>query len=285
MPELYELSHDKRLRNHFNIDKKRRTDQHRQSTPHFHSYYELYYMQEGSCRFFLKDTVYNLEKGHILVIPPGEYHIVSYEKKGLHDRYALYFDEQGLDDSIKAYLADKYKNITGPRHFMVSPDAEAELLPLLNRMLELYRLDNRYGDLLLHYLFPAFILFLTRNGIPILSPVKKTSLESSLQKAARYIAASYSSPITLEDAASVAGFTPTYFSRKFKELAGIGFRDYLTHLRLRESTHLLRATKLTIQEISEACGFSSSNYFGDVFHSVYGMSPREYRKSEEEIAQ
>ena len=283
MPDLYDLSYDKRLRNHFNIDKKRRTDQHRQSSPHFHSYYELYYMQEGSCRYFLKDTVYNLEKGHILIVPPGEYHIVSYEKKGLHDRYALYFDDQALDDSIKAYLTAHYENIRAPRHFMIPLDLESQFLPLLNKMLELYRMDNEYGDLMLHYMFPTFILYLSRNGGPISSPIKKTSLEASLQKAARYIAANYSSSISLEDAAAEAGFTPTYFSRKFKELAGIGFRDYLTHLRLRESTRLLRTTSHSIQEVAEACGFSSSNYFGDVFHSVYGMSPREYRKIEEEI--
>ena len=77
MSELQELSKDKRLRNHFNIDKKRRTNHHVQSSPHFHSYYEIYYMQEGSCRCFLENTVYNLERGHFLVIHPGEYHIVQ----------------------------------------------------------------------------------------------------------------------------------------------------------------------------------------------------------------
>ncbi|HBB60961.1 MAG TPA: hypothetical protein DCZ61_04110 [Lachnospiraceae bacterium] len=282
MPELQELSQDKRLRNHFNIDKKRRTNHHRQSSPHFHSYYEIYYMQEGSCRIFLKETVYNLEKGHFLIIPPGEYHIVTYEQKGLHDRYTLYFDEQRLDDAVRMYLASIQTAPAVPYHLMVREEQEPELSFLLNRMLEFYRLNNPYGEMMLQYLFPLFLVYLSQNACPVSSPVRKTSLEISLQKAARYIASNYSSPITLDDAAAAAGFTPTYFSRKFKEMVGIGFRDYLTHLRLKESARLLRSTRLSIQEIADACGFSSSNYFGDVFHSVYGMSPREYRKSEEE---
>ena len=281
MSELQELSKDKRLRNHFNIDKKRRTNHHVQSSPHFHSYYEIYYMQEGSCRCFLENTVYNLERGHFLVIHPGEYHIVTYEQKGLHDRYTLYFDDQRLDESMKSYLRQKREDWVLPRHFMIREELEPEFLSLLARMLEFYRMNNDYGEMMLRYLFPVFLLYLWHNASPVTAAAKEDSLETGLQNAARFIGANYMRPITLKDAACEAGFTPTYFSKKFKELAGISFKDYLTHLRLKESVRLLRSTRMSIQEIAEACGFSGSNYFGDVFHSVYGVSPREYRKKEE----
>ena len=140
MSELQELSKDKRLRNHFNIDKKRRTNHHVQSSPHFHSYYEIYYMQEGSCRCFLENTVYNLARGHFLVIHPGEYHIVTYEQKGLHDRYTLYFDDQRLDESMKSYLRHNKEDWLLPRHFMIREEQEPEFLSLLGRMLEFYRM-------------------------------------------------------------------------------------------------------------------------------------------------
>jgi len=35
---------------------------------------------------------------------------------------------------------------------------------------------------------------------------------------------------------------------------------------------------LEIGEIAEKCGFSSSNYFGDAFKKINGISPRQYRK-------
>ena len=66
-----------------------------------------------------------------------------------------------------------------------------------------------------------------------------------------------------------------------KALAGIGFRDYLAHMRLKEAARLLRTTQRPIQEIACHCGFTSSNYFGDVFRSAYKVSPREYRRREE----
>jgi AraC-like DNA-binding protein len=182
---------------------------------------------------------------------------------------------------MKSYLRHNKEDWLLPRHFMIREELEPEFLSLLGRMLEFYRMNNDYGEMMLRYLFPVFLLYLRHNASPVTAAAKEDSLETGLQNAARFIGANYMRPITLKDAAREAGFTPTYFSKKFKELAGISFKDYLTHLRLKESVRLLRSTRMSIQEIAEACGFSGSNYFGDVFHSVYGVSPREYRKKEE----
>ena len=69
----------------------------------------------------------------------------------------------------------------------------------------------------------------------------------------------------------------TYFSKRFKALTGFGFLEYLTQTRLQAAQELLTATEMSIGDISEACGFSSSNYFGDVFRRCCGMSPSDYR--------
>ena len=104
MADLMELSQDKRLRNHFNIDKKCRTSRHHQSSPHFHSYYELYFMKEGNCKYFLLDTVYELKKGDFILVPPEAYHIVSYDREGIHERYTLYFDQKKIDEGLLPFI-------------------------------------------------------------------------------------------------------------------------------------------------------------------------------------
>ena len=281
MPDLKDLSQDRRLRNHFNIDKKRRTNHHRQSAPHFHSYYELYYMQEGSCRCWLTDTAYTLEKGEFILIPPEEYHLFTYDQQGMHDRFTVYFDSERLADAMGPFL-DSIKNLpVRASHFQIIPAFEEELVHMMDRMLEYYRMENEYGELMLSHMVPVFLLFLMRHIREVPEKGRSSSTDAALQRAAQYIADHYSEPLTLEDAAAVAGFTPAYFSRSFKGLAGIGFRDYLTHLRLKEAARLLRSTQLSIQDISARCGFTTSNYFGDVFRSVYKVSPRAYRRREE----
>ena len=280
MPELKDLSHDKRLRNHFNIDKKRRTNRHKQNAPHFHSYYELYYLEEGSSRFFLTEQVYRIHKGDLLIIAPGDYHMCSYDEPGVHDRYALYFDKEKIDPDLWHYLS-YFPTIPGrAAHLHIKEAERTGFEALLSRMLTLYRLETPYAEKMLDYLLPCLLLFLAKNTEEPQSHYDDAY--ARLASASHYIGEHFMEEITLEQVASIAGFTPTYFSRKFKELAGIGFRDYLTHIRLREAERLLKSTKLSVQEISLRCGFSSGNYFGDVFRSVYKVSPREYRKGASE---
>ena len=278
---LHSLSQDKRLRNHLNVDKKRRSNQHWQSSSHFHPYYEMYFMEEGSCKFFVKENVYSLNTGDFLLIPPGELHLASYDQEGFHDRYTVYFDLEMFPPSLFPYLPFRMEDTLAPLHSNIREDFRSDIFLILARMLEAFRMNTEYGDLLNEHLFPLLMMFLSRHTSPIEAGKQQTETERSMAKATRYLAAHYKEAITLEDAAAVAGFSPSYYSRKFKEIVGISFREYLTHLRLREASMLLRNSSLSVREISDSCGFTSANYFGDVFKSMYHTSPREYRRMEE----
>ena len=278
MAEAGGLSYDKRLRNHFNIDRKRRSSNHRQSAPHFHSYYELYYLQEGACRVFVLDRLYELRKGDLLLISPGEYHIVTYEAKGLHDRYTVYFDSEKLHSDLLPYLSFLPGKDQRASHFLIAPPWETEMDHQLARMLEYYRTATPMADLMLEHMFSVFLLYLAQHFSPIDLSSRMDESASALETAARFIGAHFREEISLGEVAAEVGFTPSYFSRKFKEMTGIGFREYLLHTRLLEGERLLNSTSLSIGEISRQCGFSSGNYFGDAFRSLYHMSPRQYRK-------
>lgn len=266
-----------RLRNSISLDKKRRTGQHQQSAPHFHNYYELFYTRTGKCRFFLSDRVYDLTAGDFLLIEPGDLHMSRYDwSVPYNDRFIIYFEDKKVDPKIRKYL----NLIRDEKKFSVRPEIQEKILDYQNRMLELYLKKTEFDDLYLHFMFQDFLLFLTQNADPAESPAQAGSLEVSLEKAAQYISTHYADPLTLAGVAKIAGFTPTYFSRRFKEFSGTGFREFLNHVRLNNASQLLRSTDLSIQEISQRCGFSSSNYFGDSFRAAYGKSPREYRKAD-----
>ena len=284
MPELHELSKDRRLRNHFNIDKRRRTSHHSQPDPHFHSYYEFYYLIDGACRFFVLDTMYTLSAGDLMICAPGEYHRNSYYGPKVHDRYTVYFDTQRITEDLVPYLDFLPKAPSDQRQYHLPEPAQAAFLALQDYMLAQYQLDSPGGELALMHLLPVYLLFLSQNAVPISPEAQQTSqTELALQAAARYIAAHYGDPLTLDQVSRLSGFSPTYFSRKFKDFAGLSFSNYLAHIRLREAARLLRSSDLPVSEISMRCGFSGANYFGDVFRQAYGISPRAYRNREEEL--
>lgn len=77
--------------------------------------------------------------------------------------------------------------------------------------------------------------------------------------------------------------SPTYYSKKFKQITGVGFKEYLTKTRLYEATELLTHTSLNVTEIAIRCGFNDGNYFGDAFRKEFGLSPLQYRKRQKNL--
>jgi AraC-like DNA-binding protein len=65
--------------------------------------------------------------------------------------------------------------------------------------------------------------------------------------------------------------------RKVKGITGISPMDLLRIYRLKQAANALLRHK-TISEVSEACGFSSPNYFCTCFKDYYDMTPRNFQK-------
>ncbi len=85
--------------------------------------------------------------------------------------------------------------------------------------------------------------------------------------------------LTLEHLAGRLGYSEFYISRKFREISGMQFRDYLRYRRLAFALKELRDTKNGILEIALDYGFSSHEAFTRAFKEAYGITPSDYRKN------
>lgn len=73
------------------------------------------------------------------------------------------------------------------------------------------------------------------------------------------------------------GYTPYYFSKKFKQETGMSLRDYVIKEKIEHAKLLLSQGRGSISEISETLGFHSQSYFGSIFRKITGMTPSEYQ--------
>ncbi len=85
--------------------------------------------------------------------------------------------------------------------------------------------------------------------------------------------------LTLKHLAHRLGYSEFYISRKFKEISGMQFRDYLRYRRLAFALKQIRDTDDGILDIALNYGFSSHEAFTRAFREAYGITPREYRKN------
>ena len=66
-------------------------------------------------------------------------------------------------------------------------------------------------------------------------------------------------------------------SRTFKELTGVGFKEYVTGKRLQCACQLLVSSDDPIGRIASASGFENATYFTTVFKREFGIPPSRYR--------
>lgn len=101
---------------------------------------------------------------------------------------------------------------------------------------------------------------------------------SALHDAVDYIKEHYTRPLTLEEVAQHAGYSPAYFSRIFREEMGRTFKEYLNELRVERSKVLLLSGDSSILEICTLVGYNDQSYFCKIFRKLTGVSPAVFRK-------
>jgi two-component system response regulator YesN len=108
------------------------------------------------------------------------------------------------------------------------------------------------------------------------SDPEATTIELIIEKTKAYIDENYMKDIVLEDIASMVYFSPTYFSRFFKQHTGETLTDYTVKIRMKKAIELLANGNAKIYKISEMVGYTNSKYFYKVFKKYTGYTPKEY---------
>jgi len=86
--------------------------------------------------------------------------------------------------------------------------------------------------------------------------------------------------IRLEDLAGVSHFSAYHFHRIFHAMVGETVNDYVTRKRMERAAYrLVGKSELTITDVAELGGFSSSANFAKAFKQYFGVSASELRNS------
>ncbi len=96
-----------------------------------------------------------------------------------------------------------------------------------------------------------------------------------------FIHTHFDEPLSVADIAASASISEREAYRSFKQVLGTTPTLYLLRHRVNNAARMLVETRLTVTEISLACGFSSPSYLCKAFHDLNGVSPRAFRRGDE----
>lgn len=243
---------------------------------HAHPYYEIYFLAEGERFFFLSNTVHKLCAPSLIIIPP---HVMHMTQGGPCVRYNVYV----MGNALCGYERDLIDSMSLCSIYIAEDDRE-----VLSRILEMgvQASNQQYSERdaeKLKMIFSAYLTLVYENkrnatlGSENSFLAKSEYIPQQYLKIAEYISENYKEKITLDELSKRFFIAKTTLLCNFKKYFGCSPIDFLLNVRITKAEKLLFDTKRGIEEISEACGFSSANYFSLIFKKKRGISPRGYR--------
>ncbi|MBQ8720188.1 MAG: helix-turn-helix domain-containing protein [Clostridia bacterium] len=107
--------------------------------------------------------------------------------------------------------------------------------------------------------------------------VANTESADSLSHLRRYVRYNYMEDVTVDGLARSFGFERSYLFRLFKAKYGIGVKDYITEVRMKNAKRFLSEGH-SVYQTAAMVGYKDEFNFSKAFKKYFGVSASEYKK-------
>lgn len=241
---------------------------------HSHPHYEFYFLESGERSFFVGNTLYSVKANTVVLVPP---YVMHKTEGGAFSRINVDFSDDIFDEQEREVLQElckitvyplKRENGQAVRNLLLAMLAVSNNVGKLNRTAVTMCVKSLIGCL---YLFRSAV-----------EDVEKVSANGSIKPLTlniiRYINENCHEKLSIETLATKFNLSKSCLSKTFKSETGYNVGEYILNARINEAKHMLQSAKLSVNEIAEALGFSSANYFGLIFKQKVGVSPLAYKR-------
>ncbi len=248
---------------------------------HIHEFIEIVYITKGEAMHRIDDKYFLMKEGDMLFINYHQTHSFSADKETTYINILLtpeylskeLVNNENIFDIFKLMLSGDFDtDETKIKPFIRFEGKEKEEIELvINRMLDEFE-HKGYG-------YQLYLKGYTQIVFSMICRYMQyyEDNDSVVKGIMRYINTDYFHTNFLMDVAQKKNYSPSYFSRKFKEMYGVNFRTYVQKQRIEVAVNLLKNTDLTIEEISERVGYGDVSHFYRQFKKYANSTPKEMR--------
>ena len=249
---------------------------------HCHDFYELYFHLHGGHMIDIDQYYYEMQPDQLYVIPPFSMHGVSVPPMADYERAFLYINSDMLklcgcgQIDLEAYFQAKVSN--GNHQFLLTPEEAQQCKRLLLRLRENQKEAeplSRFRDYCLLLPILETVCEAMRRAGP--SPRAETG-SSAIHDVLMYVNENYMKPLNVEALAQQFGVSVSYLAHEFKKYTSRSVYDYVLYRRVMLAKKLIPGS-VSLNTVSEQCGFENYSNFLRLFYKYVGTSPKSYKKS------
>ncbi|WP_228288606.1 MULTISPECIES: helix-turn-helix transcriptional regulator [unclassified Klebsiella] len=243
--------------------------------PHMHLEHEVMWFHKAQGSYSLGNEKFAIKNNTLVYVSPLMLHDMELNFTADHERFLLQYD-----NAILSKLKYPFPMIGSQVGVVIQlNEREAERLQFIFKWFaEIHEAPHSVQDV-----NPVMILLLNT----VLSHASHAELVSaetengtSFENIINFIIemeTKTSFNITLDEASASVGLSPSHFSRTFKKIMQVSFKEYLVRKKIAMSASLLTNTELNITEIAYQCEFTDSAYYCFQFKKIVGVTPKRFR--------
>jgi AraC-like DNA-binding protein len=253
---------------------------------HWHEYLEIALCLEGSGRFLFGRRAQPVEPGDIFLVDDSQPHVALPDAgQSLRLLLVLFRPElvaaPGCRPFDSGYLAPfrsagEHALERIPRGTRLA----ADLAPVLHDLATISARGDSGDRHLLDAKLRLVLGMLVRECQPAATESGRTDAarRKQIRPVLSYVEEHCRERVTLEEVAEVVHLSPSRVRHVFRDVSGVGFKEYATRVRLAEAKRLLLATDLSVAEVAHTVGYTNVHQFYNVFHRYCALLPAEYRR-------
>ena len=240
---------------------------------HYHKdCFELTFLARGNVRFSMGGENFDLSGGDLFVTLPNEVHDTGMVPMSLHQMFWFQLADGDPDHFLylqpeaASYLLDHLRRLPRRVLRMKGRGTDTMLLTIFQDLSSGTELGRRKGAQLLGYLL-FDVLDSVRNP--------EQTVTEDIERATAYILANLDRELPMEELAKVALLSVSRFKQKFKDQTGTSPRSFINYHKIEAAKKLL-VQGVSVSDTAYRLGFSSSNYFCEVFRRYTSYAPTVY---------
>ncbi len=240
------------------------------SHSHYHTYFELYFLEEGHRYHVMQGQQYETVPGSLMLFAPYIMHHSFSDRDVVFRRMVLYFDETAI---LSPALLTMLQNGSGL--YVPSRKISDSIHFLLRELLKEQEADDSLHSAAAQSLLNVLLILLMRSTA--VSP--QPEVQSRISQIVSYIENNYQHELRLSDIAERFYISEYYLCHEFKKYTNRTIVQYINTLRILHAQRLITECDLSLTKIAEQTGFSSLTHFNRTFKAAVGISPSAYRKA------